>query len=290
MSIMKAVRIVEAMVMVLFAVSPSLAATKVFLLGGQSNMDGWALTSALPAPYNATQPDVKFWSNGGWVSLQGGFGTSSAYFGPEVSFGYRIHAMLPQDTVYLIKYAAGGTTLADPACEWTPNGSGTVYNTFKTTANDAIQSLTNAVLSPRIAGMLWMQGESDTYGYAAEYQANLTNLINHVRSDFATPNMPFVIGRIMSYAQYPFGTPTNNAVLRTAQVTVGTQMPYVSWVNTDGLSVYPYGVVNPGHYDAQGQIGLGNLFADAIIQIPEPSGITILITGAFLLAFYAWRK
>ena len=261
-----------------------MAATKVFSLGGQSNMDGWALTSEMPAPYNVPQPDVKYWNDNGWADLQGGFGQSSSSFGPEVSFGSSLHAMFPNDSIYLVKYAAGGTALADPAGQWTPNGSGWVYNNFKSTADAALQNLRNAGLSPSIAGMAWMQGESDAVNpsYAPTYATNLTNFVGKVRNDFATPDMPFVVGRIMSYSQYPFGTPTDNALVRTAQTTVPTQVANVSWVDTDSLPVYPYpnGPVNPGHYTAQGQIGLGTLFADKFGPTPNP-GTPLLTNGSF---------
>ena len=57
-----------------WAAVPATAATKVFLLAGQSNMDGRGSVSELIPPYNAVQPAVKFWnSTSGWTSLQPGF-------------------------------------------------------------------------------------------------------------------------------------------------------------------------------------------------------------------------
>lgn len=264
------------------AVAPTLAETKVFLLGGQSNMDGYGSNAAeLPAPYNVPQPDVKFWHNNGWEDLQGGFGSSPAFFGPEVTFGYQIHAMFPDDDIYLVKYAVGGTALADPANEWTPNGSGTTYNTFKATANAALQNLRNAGLSPTIAGMIWMQGEADTApAYAPAYATNLPHFITTVRSDLSTPEMTFVVGRIMAYSSYPFGTPSDNALVRAAQATVPAQLAHVSWINTDDLEVNPLSVGWwPGHYDAQGQIGLGLRFADAFAEVPEPGTLVFLVAA-----------
>ena len=177
---------------IVLAAAPTAAATKVFLLAGQSNMVGVGVSAELPGPYNAPQSNVKIWSNG-WADLQPG----STYFGPEVTFGYQIaHVAFPDDDVYLVKYAVGATMLAT---HWNPNGSGECYNAFKTTVNAAMQNLTNARLSPTIAGMLWMQGESDAANgnpYASGYAANLTNLVKKVRNDFGSPDMPFVVGRI----------------------------------------------------------------------------------------------
>lgn len=79
------------------------AATKVYLLAGQSNMMGeGSFTNELPAPYNAPQPDVKFWNNNQWIALRGGFGISPSQFGPEVGFGYEIHNLCPKDDIYLV--------------------------------------------------------------------------------------------------------------------------------------------------------------------------------------------
>ena len=85
---LKIARIALAIVLAGLAVEAD-AATKVFLLGGQSNMVGIGEVAQLAPPYNAPQSNVKFWNNasGGWVNLQGGFGANSTYFGPEVSFG-----------------------------------------------------------------------------------------------------------------------------------------------------------------------------------------------------------
>ena len=142
-----------------------------------------AYTSDLQAPYNTPQTAVKFWSNNQWVALQGGFGITSSEFGPEVSFGYKIHSIYPKDNIYLVKYAVSSTTLA---VDWNATGSGgPQYNAFKSTVQAALQNLTAAGLSPSLAGMLWMQGESDALNanYAPNYQANLTSFITNVRTD-----------------------------------------------------------------------------------------------------------
>ena len=140
---------------------PATAATKVFSMGGQSNMAGEGITAELCYPYNQTQAAVHFWSGNAWVDLGSGFGLRAGInFGPEVSFGYTIHhAVLPTDDIYLVKHGADGTSLA---YSWRPDGTGgTEYATFKSKVDAAMNDLTKAGLSPTIAGMLWMQGEGD---------------------------------------------------------------------------------------------------------------------------------
>lgn len=282
---MKRIIAIASLIIMLVAASRAAAATKVFLLAGQSNMDGRPSVADLPSPYNQPQTEVKiwnYWSGGGWDDLQGGFSTYNTgnLFGPEVSFGYALNEMFPDDDIYLVKYAEGGTSLAE---DWNPNGTGGHYNTLKAAANAALQDLTGDGLSPEVAGMIWMQGERDSQyaDMAAAYETNLTNLITAARTDFSVPDMQFVVGRIATY----FGT--YNAQVRAAQVAVAEGMDDVEWIDTDDL---PWISGNPGHYNAAGQIELGARFAGEIMETPEPSTLALLAVGLFTLAALAWKK
>jgi lysophospholipase L1-like esterase len=262
------------------AATPATATTKVFLLAGQSNMAGY-MTGLPSAAYSGTQP-VHFWnySNNGWVDLRPGFGDTANDIGPEVGFGYALnHSIFPNDDIYLIKWGVDSTSLAG---QWNPNGSGSAYNTFKSRVNAAMANL--AGQSPVIAGMIWMQGETDANNitYANAYSANLTNLIAKVRSDFSTPNMPFVVGRITDLSVYGF---PGVAPVRTAQQTVPGQVGHALWINTDDLDMNPD---VPGHYIASGQIELGIRFANALA--PEPTTFALIGTGLLALAVGGLRK
>ena len=260
----------------------TMAATKVFLLAGQLNMAGEGTAANLPSPYNTPQTDVHFWNSSQWVSLQGGFGdgSSGTLFGPEVTFGYTLRQLFPKDDIYLVKYGLTSTSLA---VQWNPNGSGACYNTFKTTANAALANLSVADKSPTVAGMIWMQGENDALNatYAAAYAENLSNLIARVRSDFSTPEMPFVAGRILSC----YGTQTNSDLVRNALMTVPGQVGHGSWINTDDLPL-----AFTGHYGTDGQIEIGIRFANELASVPEPSTCSIAITGLLALAGYCLRR
>jgi hypothetical protein len=295
--------IVTVMVGFVLAAVPARAATKVFLLGGQSNMAGCGVTADLTTPpYNGRYTDIKVWNSwsnastvgNAWVDLQGGYGFDGypgiSMFGPEVSFGYDLHnRVFPNDDIYLVKLGANSTTLAN---QWNPS-SATIYGYFKSRVNAAMANLTAAGKAPTIAGMIWMQGESDAmnHTYATAYQTNLTNLIARVRSDFNTPNMPFVIGRI-NLSQY-WGTPADNQLVRDSQVAVAAAVSSVSWIDTDNIPVWTGnepGHADPSHYNSDGQIILGARFANEFIQTPEPSALVLAGSGLLALAGYWWRR
>ncbi|NLX22530.1 MAG: sialate O-acetylesterase [Phycisphaerae bacterium] len=287
------------------------AETKVFLMGGQSNMAGLGgyagqyggpLDQPCPVPYDLPQMAVQFWNYGpdpqphpayginlpgvgtGWANLAPGYGHTPSMFGPEVAFGYRLHQLFPDDEIYLVKE---GVTSQSLAVNWNPNGTappndggpGGIYNMFKARVNAALADLEARGKSPVIAGMVWMQGESDAmnHDWAVAYGENLTTLIDKVRSDFDTPNMPFVAGRITNHDEW--GTPADNALVRNALMTVPPQLGFGSWVDTDDL---PWATA--GHYGTKGQIELGIRFADAIATMPEPSVLMLLVSGCF-----GWR-
>lgn len=283
-------------VSLVLAAVPVTAATKVFLLGGQSNMAGCGITAELIGPlakYGAPQTDVNSWNSAthSWVALQGGFGGNSSYFGPEVSFGYAMHSAFPTDDIYLVKYAVSGAILADNASilagTWAPNATNNpvrCYPIFKSTVNAALANL--AGKNPVIAGMLWMQGESDAYfdDTAAAYKTNLEGLIATVRTDFNTPDMEFLIGQITTSPLY--GSPNNNGLVRAAQAAIPGEVAHTVCFSTEDLQ----GWQNGGHYDTQGQIDLGIRFANEFIQTPEPSSLILAGLGLLALAGHVWRR
>jgi len=254
--------------------APCHAVNRVFLLGGQSNMVGQGINAELVSPYNATQYDVSYWYGAwGWTHLRPGFGNGGSNFGPEVAFGRAIKDALPGDTIYLVKYAVNGTALFN---DWKPI-TGSQYIGFMNTVNAALAHLDNNGIDYEISGMLWMQGESDAYeGQAAGYETNLRNFISVMRTELGTPEMPFIIARVLDYYG---GTlpplvgsqtdPTQADIVRAAQVAVAESTPYVGWFDSDNYQV-ANPISNPGHYGTQGQLDLGNDFATAnLAYIPS---------------------
>jgi hypothetical protein len=270
---------------------PLSAATKVFLLAGQSNMSGvggysgylhespWSdppynhADVPCPEPYRSPLPAVKFWNYGygkkpadfvndplvgdGWVALQPGFGHRADQFGPELGFGHRLHQLFPKDDIYLIKSAYGGTDLG---AHWNPNPKtmGPRYKQFHERVHAALANLRKAGRNPKIVGMIWMQGENDSTvaPFAQDYEKNLKNLIATVRAEFKAPDMKFVIGRITDMSKV-WTTPELIRTVRMAQQRVPAIVGNAAWIDTDDLKWGYY-----GHYGTKGLIELGIRFAN----------------------------
>lgn len=237
-------------------------AIKVVLLAGQSNMVGAGLVSELPsgllAPttgvYIHDEGEVDATLTGAWVPLAPGFGASLAHVGPELSFGLEIQRLRPRPLWGLIKHAVSATSLG---ADWDP-ATGPLYASFIDHARRAL-----AALAPygraEVAGLIWMQGESDSFTQADAdgYQARLTNFIARVRSDLALPNLPVVVGLISTATEWTYGDR-----VRAAQTAVADAVAQVGLVETADL---PRDLaLDPYHYTAAGQVTLGQRFATAL--------------------------
>lgn len=251
-------RICVSIIVLCFVASTTVSAdgprkTKVFLLGGQSNMAGLGKTTDMKDPYSKPFNIVKIWNamTRKWEPLEGNFGASGkGSFGPELSFGHAIAEALPNDDVRLVKYAVIGTALYNG---WAPT-SGAQYVVFMNTAKAALSDLKASRVDYEIAGMLWLQGESDAAeNQAATYEKNLAAFITHMRTEFKTPKMAFIIARVLGY----YGGQTGQAkIVRDAQVKVAKSTENVTWFDTDDCER-----VNEGHYSSSGLIEIGKRFA-----------------------------
>ncbi|HPC63924.1 MAG TPA: sialate O-acetylesterase [Anaerohalosphaeraceae bacterium] len=274
---------------------------KVFLIGGQSNAAGSGLNTEYPALYQTPQNDVEFWVGGrlpgdgvpdysvwdrpadtAFRPLQLGSGNYPAgtHSGFEMSLGRALKDALPYDNIALVKYGMSGSALmrglrsSDGAGDWDPGPpnwspsegfDGVRYHIFRTSGVlPALQAIVNRGDLPEIAGMFWMQGETDAGSSAAasQYEANLKKFIEAVRTDFGAPEMRFFIGRIRTV------TGIYNAAVRTAMQEVAASDPLVMWIDTDDLPVNADNV----HYSAAGLVELGRRFADAYLRMASIQG------------------
>ena len=163
----------------------------------------------------ATRNDVKVWWRRGYVNnprnvkkgdLGVGFGNHGEWIGPEYAFG-QILGDSYKEPVLIIKCAWGGIDLAGgfrpPSAAAARGGSTGDY--YKSIIHDVQQALGNiendfpdlpSKKGYQIVGFGWHQGYNDMVGgktVRAEYEQNLADFINDIRSAFSRPNLPFSI-------------------------------------------------------------------------------------------------
>jgi hypothetical protein len=237
---------------------------KLFLLAGQSNMDGCGLWNELPAELQQAPVNVKIWDNrdSKWVEL-GQDSTAIArkmQFGPEIAFARGLSKAYPGHEIALVKTSAGGTKLHT---QWTPGKS--MYERFTGNYRNAVADLEKAGKKCDIAGMLWMQGESDseTLEMANAYEANLKAMFGDVRQKTGKEHLPIVMGRISSSLLKK--TPWNfdhAAVVQKAQDAVAAADPDVSIIPTDTLGT----LADNTHFDTKAQLALGDEMATLMLK------------------------
>jgi lysophospholipase L1-like esterase len=248
---------------VLTALAGAAGAQSLFVIAGQSNALGRGDSDDLKAPYDAPQTDAMYWTGSGWTPLRPGFGVGKDH-GPELSLG-RALADRYEETIYIVKHAAGGTDLAE---DWDPR-SGRQYKALRERVRAALADLGQ---DARVEGFFWMQGEADCkrQAYAEAYRKNLVALIAAMRSDVGDRAVAFVLGRVHNAlhpsekhdSKYRFA-----ATVRAAQVGAAKADKRVAWVDTDAMGLNE----DELHFSSAGQIALGRSMAEAWLRLREPA-------------------
>ena len=228
---------------------------KVFLLGGQSNMDGSGASGDLPPILRKPQDDILFFHtrSSSLTRLQPGTGSG---FGPEITFGRTIADALPGESFALIKHAEGGTDLEN---QWDP-AAGSSYAAFRGVVARGLDALSRNGYSVQIAGMLWTQGERDArMGFSATYAANLAEFIADIRSRYSA-GLPFHVSQLSSLQT---NLPAAGlAQVRAAQERVTAVDPNSHLIATDAFRMRPDNL----HFSSAGNMALGRGFADSVLR------------------------
>lgn len=233
---------------ILLSVSVQANPVKVFLLAGQSNMRGMGNPADLKTPYTESPAGVNIWEGNSWVPLV----AKGKNFGPEIAFGHGMAKQMPDVEIRLVKSAVSGSNLHT---QWSPP-TGNCYIGFIKTAQAALADLDANKVPYEIAGMLWLQGESDaTSPKRTDYEKNLTQFIAHMRDTFKTPGMPFIIARVKEY----YGGKAGAKFVRDAQMKIGEMDKNAACFDTDDCEMH-----NVGHYNSAGLITIGTRFAEAL--------------------------
>jgi alpha-galactosidase len=201
---------------------------KVFILAGQSNMEGQGFIKADPQrnggkgsleflvkdPATADRFKHLVGKEGKWVvrddvwihyldrkgKLTVGFGAKDDRIGPELGFGHVIGDAF-HEPVLLIKLAWGGKSLAK---DFRPPSSGGEVGPYYKEIVDRTKAMLKDLKTEfpefgdrgyELAGFGWHQGWNDRVNQAFndEYEKNLANFIRDVRKDLGVKDLPFVI-------------------------------------------------------------------------------------------------
>lgn len=219
-----------------------------YLLIGQSNMAGRGMVDA-----ESKQVNPQIWmldSLNHWVPATDPvhFDKPSAGVGPAVSFAKNILADNKKIKIGLIPCAWGGS----PIKVWEP---GAVY----LNAHPYDDALTKAKLAMQkgvLKGVLWHQGESDNdSARATVYLQKLKVLVNRLRTELQSPNLPFVAAEIGHFIK----TDIINAVINQ----LPAEVQHTAVVSANGL-------VDKGdklHFDTPSAREMGKRYAAAMLQL-----------------------
>jgi alpha-galactosidase len=201
---------------------------KVFILAGQSNMQGQGVIKADPKRNEGkgsleflvkdaataarfkhlvdkdgkwiVRKDVWVWYLGKKGPLTVGYAGKDDMIGPELGFGLVVGDAF-EEQVLLIKLAWGGKSLAKDFRP--PSSGGEIGPYYKEIVKHAKEVLANLKTEfPEyqgqgyaLAGFAWHQGWNDRVNQAFndEYEKNLANFIRDIRKDLGAKSLPFVI-------------------------------------------------------------------------------------------------
>ena len=253
---------------------------RVFLLAGQSNMEGADAHAHRIDEYpifkgaGAPQSDVLFTS----LALQEASGSAlwkplapGESFGPEITFARRLKrsGVAP---IAIIKSAIGGTTVAFDWNPSAPNHGQKLYPRTLKLIQDSLHELDRRGQRYQLEGILWHQGENDMLDpkLNQHYARGLTELIARLRQDLQAPGLKWFIGEISEKGIWGMDNRRNLAILRQQQDTVLKADPLLRWVPTSHLA---FEVMDSGqphyHFGTQGQLQLGEAFANAYLDTVE---------------------
>ncbi len=250
----------------------------VFLLAGQSNMEGRAdgrkLTPRDKERLKKAQSRVQLAFNGEPLRALNVVEPSAEIaeiyerdriFGPELFFGVALSEAWPEEKILLIKLSAGATSLygswnpdwhVDKAAAMGEESEPKLYSTL----TDYVQQVLSGYEKDQyeICAMLWVQGETDSRNETAagEYGNNLSTLVKSIRKDVRREAPPFFLLQVGRGAVV-------EGMKRTAR-----EVPDVTLIpqSPDPASPDFYHKMENGHYDYKGMKRIGERFAEAFLR------------------------
>ena len=250
----------------------------VYILSGQSNMDGRGLVADLHKSrpeLTQPQPDIPLWyanSYGdgystGWIDLAPGYSIPPGFgkglktlpsdtFGVEVVFGSAMAKHAQGRRVAIIKVSRGGTSLLR---DWLVDTSkkGPLYPLLIDTVKQGLAEMEARGDRGHLRGMVWHQGESDRESEV--YAERLEEFVTRIRRDLQAPDLPLAIGAVFDNGR--------RDIVREQQVLAAEQIPHAVHVPCEGLATF-----EGTHFDTAAILEFGQRMADAMAELQEESG------------------
>jgi len=174
------------------AAIPKSGKFRVFVLMGQSNMNGSGRATELKPPYTEKHERIRIWANGRWEYF-----VPSNRFGPGVSFAHQLADFWPDDTIGIIKVSCGATGICAFEKNWSferaeRSKDGIKGSLYKDLVNAVAEA--KRISQPEFCGFVWKQASADgKKGLAEEYYDNFTQLISDLSADLGVSNLPTFI-------------------------------------------------------------------------------------------------
>jgi hypothetical protein len=261
---------------------------KVYLMAGQSNMEGhnYFGSECLDRFPGIDQPRDDVWCIRPARKISGplrcGFGGGPGaenVFGPELVMG-RILGDAIDHPIVMFKSAVGGTQLHT---RWRPpsavkRSGGEVGDLYQRMMRRFHRFLANPIIAYppydgreiEIAGFVWFQGENDSLaeevpddrstGFWNFYEQNLRDLIHDVRTELGVPELPVLIIQIGPAPVW--NRKGGGDVIRAAQKKVAEKDPHATWIST--MDLHP-----KGHYNTPSMITIGERAGKAMLPFAK---------------------
>lgn len=210
--------------------------------------------------------DLALGASGGWTVLGaqtgGVYAGNDDHWGPEIGFA-RMLWDAGHRNFAIVKASRGGG-----GNSFWQKGSADdhMYDHLVATVQSATATLPPGFTAHRLAGLLYVQGESNSASEAAEAGTRFSELLAHLKSDLpAAASLAGIFGEIAGTGATRDTTRGNQLALANARADIGyAESTGLAVHNQDGMSI---------HYDAESQLLFGERMAAealALGTLPAP--------------------
>lgn len=209
-------------------------------------------------------------SNGTFVPVKLGQGTSTTQFGPEVGMAETLSRADLKYPVFLVKFAQGATSLHSAWRSPSSGMTGSLYGLAVEYINQAMGTLEGMGYYPEIKAICWMQGEDDsTSAYYDDYLDLERAFVADLRKEFAYYGDPSGIGFVDAAISDSLAW-THRVEINQAKQALSLEDDQNVYIDTISAGL-KYNAEPPGspdiyHYDSSSMVKLGNLFAEAVLD------------------------